>query len=111
MIGGTVMATSQNASALTNVERYNHGWGDLVVYDNHELLSSDLAADLNYLGSHLFQTHSDAYRNGYVGALDHYHNMKLPYTDFNPHTYTVASGDNMSTPTYIYYYQNTVETK
>lgn len=99
------------ASALTNVEKYNNGWSDLTTGDDHELISDDLSADLTNLGSHEFQTHTDAYKNGYIAALDHYHKLTLPYTDFNPHSYTVASGDNVSTPTFTYYYQNTAETK
>ncbi len=101
MMGFTSTVALQSASALTNVERYNTGWNAAVFYIH------DKQALMNTLFSVAFNTHTDAYKNGFIGAVDAGYQLTLPYTDYTTVGITQEGDKTVSQPIVTFYHQST----
>ena len=100
---GMATTSSQKVSALTNAEKYIQGSDDAVYSMCH---NGNVVSLLVTLGGKAFQTHSDAYRIGYISSICNIYGLKLPYTDYR--TVIVATGDDGTiTPVFTYHYQST----
>ena len=91
MISIGMMVTTQNASAMTNVERYQEGITTAAQFSNFAYThgstpKKDVKLEdslLSAMDSSNFQTHTDAYRNGYISELDSAYGLKLPYVEYH----------------------------
>jgi hypothetical protein len=97
-----IMSSMASASALTNVDRYNSGYraAETIINDKQVLMNT-------MFGPAFSSGHTDAYRNGFIAAVDSSYSLSLPYTDYSPSSEAHSDNSGETDPTFVFYHQST----